>query len=305
MKVGEGPRVMVKQTRSRPSGALVLSGGASLGAVQAGLLRALMNTGFRPNLIVGTSVGALNGAFLAFHPDKDGAARLVDIWKSLRDARLFDRNPLRMALRLATRRACLLSSDFLQDIIRQHLPADDFAATEVPLYVTTTNLTRGEKAVFHEGPISPAILASTAVPGLFCPIEIEGELYADGGIMANLDLETAVELGARDILAIDVVGAQTKVHPTRMVSIVTRSLELMLQERVERDLERLSKRARITVLRPPIKESVGLGLSDLRHVDRLIERAERFGEQLLACCLDEKGRFRPGIIERPTRALVT
>ncbi len=294
--------MILLRRRPQPGAALVLSGGASLGAVQAGLLRALMKSGFQPSLIVGTSVGALNGAFLAFHPDREGADRLVDIWNSLRDARLFDRNPLKMAFRLASRRVCILSSDFLRDIIRRYLPADDFDAAPVPLYITTTNLTRGRKVVFHQGPISTAIMASTAVPGLFCPVEIDGDLYVDGGVMANLDLKTAVELGAKDILAIDVVGGQMEAQPASIVSVVARSLDLMMREQVDRDVQHLSERARITVLRPPIEESVGLGLADFRHVGRLIERAERFGEQLLGCCRDDRGRFLPGIVERPDRA---
>jgi NTE family protein len=264
-----------------------------------------MKTGFRPAFIVGTSVGALNGTFLAFHPDKDGTEQLVDIWSSLRGAHLFGRNPLKMAFRLASRRAGLLSSDFLRDLIQQHLPVDDFAATEVPLHITATNLTRGEKVVFKEGPISPAILASTAIPGLFPPIEIDDQLYADGGIMANLDLETAVNLGAKKIIAIDVVGGQTNARPTNVVSVVTRSLDLLMRERVDRDVEYLSKRARITVLRPSFEESDAPGLGDMRHVGRLIDKAERLGEQLLGRCLDGKGRFRPGIVERPDQAPIT
>ena len=277
--------------------ALVLSGGASLGAVQAGLLRAFLRVGLRPSLIVGTSVGALNGAFLAFHPDAIGGDELADIWNSLRGARVFDVNPFSVAFRLATKRQCLFSSHFLEKLVAEHLPEDDFARTQVPLYITATNLTRGSKVVFHEGPISRAVLASTAIPGIFSPVEIDGDQYVDGAVVAHLDLETAVELGAKDILAIDLSRCPDEAQPDNVMGVLTRSLEVMTRDRVDLDLKLLSDRARITVVRPQIDAQIGM--ADLAQVDELLKCGEQLGEEFLRAHIDRRGRLPQGILSAP------
>ena len=140
----------------------MLSVGGVLGAFQAGFLRTLFRNSFRPSLIVGTSAGALNGSFLALRPDEQGAEELVGIWRELRHQRLFLFNPLRIAYQVASRQLCLSNGAILSELAERHLPVDDFAATQVPLYITATNLSQGRKVTFHEGGLSRAILASKA-----------------------------------------------------------------------------------------------------------------------------------------------
>lgn len=279
------------------SRALVLSGGGALGALQAGFLRALFRTSYRPSLIIGTSAGALNGAFLSFFPDADGAERLAEIWLSLRDRRLFMFNPARVVYQIVSRQLCLANSKLLTELIRHQAPEDDFAATKVPLYITTTNLTQGCKSVFHDGPVSRAVLASTALPGIFCPVEIEGSLYVDGGVLANLDLDIAVELGADDILAVDLSRCVEGTRPDDIPSLWSQTLDIMQRERVERDVERLASRARITLVQPGVESPVSL--SNLADVNRLLEQGERLGEQVLASYVEDDGRFRAGTIHAP------
>jgi NTE family protein len=286
----------VASGRSVAGPALVLSGGGALGALQAGFLRALFRTSFRPSLIVGTSAGALNGAFLAFHPDTEGANELVDIWSSLRDRSLFLFNPLRIAYVAFSHELCIANSDLLKELIEKHAPADDFAATQVPLYITATNLTQGRKVVFHEGPLSRAVLASTALPGIFCPIEIDGDLHVDGGVLANLDLETAIDQGATEILAMDLSRCIDGRRPDSIVGLWMQTLDVIQRERVEREMARLSARARITLVQPGVKSSVSLG--NLAAAGRLLEEGERFGEAVVRD-YEKDGHFEPGVIHEP------
>lgn len=248
-------------------------------------------------MIIGTSAGALNGAFLSFHPDAYGAERLADIWKGLRDRRLFLFNPARMAYQIVSRQLCLTNSTFLRELIERHAPEDDFAATKVPLYITTTNLTQGCKSVFHDGPVSRAVLASTALPGIFCPVEIGGDLYVDGGVLANLDLDTAVELGASEILAVDLSRCIEGVRPNDIPTLWSQTLDIVQRERVERDVERLASRARITLVQPGVESPVSLG--NLAAVDRLLEEGERLGQDVLASYADDDGSFQAGTIHAP------
>ncbi len=213
----EWPKRLTDAAKAGP--ALVLSGGGALGALQAGFLRTLVRTDFRPSLIIGTSAGALNGAFLAFNPNEDGIEKLIEIWRSLRDRSLFLFNPLRVAYQIMSKQLCLTNSDLLEVLINDHAPQDDFSATKIPLCITTTNLTAGRKEVIHEGQISRALLASTALPGIFCPVEIDGDLHVDGGILANLDLETAIDLGASEILAIDLSRCVDGRRPDSVIGV--------------------------------------------------------------------------------------
>jgi NTE family protein len=265
------------------------------------MLRVLYRRGFRPGRIVGTSVGALNGAFLAFYPDELGADRLVDIWRDLQTQRYLHFNPVRLAYRLASRQICLFNNEFLQRLVAEHTLEDDFAAASVPLHVTATNLYTGRKHVFDSGPVSRAVLASTAIPGIFCPVEIDGQTYIDGGVVANLDLETAVGLGAREVLAIDLSHCFELPQPESVVGVITRTVDIVMRERVVRDIAALSDRARIAVIQPDVEHGPGVG--DLSHAGRLLERGEELGERLVDRCFDRKGRIRPGVVSAgPTLA---
>jgi NTE family protein len=277
----------------KPGPALVLSGGGSMGALQAGILRALLARGVEPGCIVGTSVGALNGAYLAFHPEPSGVDQLVEIWRGLVKERYFTVNPVRVAYRLASRRLYLFNNEFLQRLVAEHAVEDDFAATSVPLYVTATNFHTGRKHVFRDGKVSQAVLASTAIPGVFGPIEVDGAQYIDGGVVANLDLDTAVELGAKEIIAIDLSHCFELPSPSSVAGVITRTVDIVMREHVERDMARLSNRARITLLQPEVQEGANGG--GLRHVSRLIDKGQELGEKIAQQCFDARGRLRAGV----------
>lgn len=291
-----GPATGKISPHSRP--ALVLSGGGLLGAVQVGVLKALSQAGLRPSMVVGTSVGALNGAFVAFHPDSFGISRLENVWRDLRSSRIFDRNPFRIASTLISRRNCVFRSDLLQNLISDSLVVDDFGATEIPLYVTATDLTQGKKVVFRSGRVSRAVLASTAIPGIFCPVESDNGLLVDGALMANLDLETAVNAGAREIIAVDLTQPTDDFRSGSMTGVLYRSLELLLRQQVQRDIDLFLERANITVIRPQLDHAHTL--ASFSHISHLIDEGERLGHQLLEECLDHDGHFSCGLVTNET-----
>ena len=291
----EWPKRLTDAAKAGP--VLVLSGGGALGALQAGFLRALIRTDFKPSLIIGTSAGALNGAFLAFNPDEDGVEKLIDIWRNLRDRSLFLFNPLRVAYQVMSKQLCLTNSDLLKVLIKDYAPQDDFSATEVPLCITTTNLTAARKEVIHEGQISSALLASTALPGIFCPVEIKGDLHVDGGVLANLDLETAIDLGANEIFAIDLSRCVDGRRPDSVTSVWMQTLDVIQRDRVDREMDRLEDRAHITLVQPVVESNVSL--TNFLAVDRLLEEGEKLGEDVIREYRCANGRFQAGIIHSP------
>jgi len=274
-----------------------------MGALQAGMLVSLMRKGFRPGRIIGTSVGALNGAFLAFHPTLEGAERLVEIWRGLEGERYLRFNPLSIAYRLASRQTHLFRNDFLLELMASRAETDDFAATAVPLHVTATNLHTGQKKVFSEGSISQAILASTAIPGVFEPHRINGDAYIDGGVVANLDLETAVDLGAKDILAIDLSHCFELPSPKNVAGVIVRTVDIVMRDRVQRDMATLGRKAKITLVQPEIEQGPGVG--DFRNVARLLDSGISIGKQLVERCLDDRGRLRPGTYRETAEPIPT
>ncbi len=269
---------------------LVLSGGGSLGAAQVGLLRPFYRAGFRPAAIVGTSVGAINGAFLAFHEEAEALELLREAWLSIGAREIFNTNPFRLVRNFLSQRNCFFDNGVLRRLLKRYLPVNDFAQLHVPFYAVATNLSRGTKAVFHQGSLYPAILASAAIPGVLCPIRIEGDVYVDGGVLAGLDLATAVELGSRNILAVDVSLCEAGSIPWDVFHIWRRCNDLTMREQVQRDRQRFAGQANIAYVCPP--HHLDISPQDFAHTAALMDEAEAFGERMAALLLDGSGRLR-------------
>lgn len=185
--------------------ALVLQGGGNRGAIQAGALLALFETGFVPRLIIGVSVGAINGAYLAFHPDVDGASRLIDIWRHLDGRTLFgSRFPrLRTLATLLGGRTAAFSNENLGKLLTRSLPSDRFDDTVVPFVAVATHLATGTARALAAGSISRAVLASAALPAHFPPVTINGELLVDGAVADPVPLHLAWERGLTRAVVVD------------------------------------------------------------------------------------------------------
>jgi NTE family protein len=183
--------------------AFVLSGGGSLGAMQVGMLEALAEHAIVPDLVVGTSVGAINGAILAADP-QGAAHRLAHIWARLEPSWVFPRRVIEPLRALRERRNHLVSESALARILKENLPSrgtfDDLA---LPLRVVTTDAETGEAVVISSGPLVPALLASAAIPGIFPRVERDGRFLYDGGLVANLPVRQAVQAGAKSLVLLD------------------------------------------------------------------------------------------------------
>ncbi|MEO6398751.1 MAG: patatin-like phospholipase family protein [Tepidiformaceae bacterium] len=231
--------------------ALVLGGGGGFGLVQAAYMQAAYELGFRADLVIGTSVGSMNGAWLAMHPEESHG--LLGIWRELGKQKVLHLNPLRLAGRVVRRNRGFCPNEIVPYMIKNHIGEVRFEETEVPLYVVATNLTAGRKHVFQSGKLAPAITASTAIPGVFEPYERHGELFMDGSVTASLDLQTAVELGATEILAIDLTPEFGNAVPRTPIGVLRRSFGVLSHATTDAMHAAASAHAITRVLRPDLR----------------------------------------------------
>src|SRR5215218_9724625 len=156
--------------REHPDVAFVLSGGAGLGAIQVGMLRALYEHGVSPDLIVGTSAGALNGAFIASRPQTVATAdELGRIWRDLRRGQVFPANPLTGLLGFLGARDHVVPGSGLRRLISDHVQQDELDDLAIPTHVVAVDVITGEELRISHGPVVDAVLASCAVPACFSP----------------------------------------------------------------------------------------------------------------------------------------
>jgi len=177
----------------------VLSGGGSKGALQAGLYRAMCELGVRPDLIVGVSVGSLNGVFIAAGT---GPRTLGEGWAGLSRGDLFSFNWSLLWKGLGA--ASIFSDGHFRRFLEDRFPVRRFEELEIPLHVVTTHLAMGEACRLEEGDVVQAVLASCSLPGLLPPVRMHGDVpHIDGSLGNNLPVEIARDLGAERVVAMN------------------------------------------------------------------------------------------------------
>lgn len=182
--------------------AFVFSGGSGLGALHVGMLRAVREAGIEPDLLVGTSAGAINAAFIGagFTPSRVDA--LGDLWRSVRTRDVFTGFGWRSAVRALTGSGTLASSAGLRAILERHFPSSH-AALAIPTAVVAVDLATGNAISLRDGDLRRHLLASAAIPGVFPPVEVEGRIFVDGGVAAHVPIVPARDLGARTMVVFD------------------------------------------------------------------------------------------------------
>ncbi|MBK5289779.1 MAG: patatin-like phospholipase family protein [Acidimicrobiia bacterium] len=251
--------------------AFVLSGGGSLGSVQAGMVLALAERDIVPDLVVGTSVGAVNAGWLAGNPGRDGAIALADAWRSIRRNDVFP-NDLRGVLGFVGRRDHLVSARGLRAILRRHLAFERLEDAPTPIRVVATDILTGEEVVLTEGDAVDAISASAAIPGVFRPVTISDRVLVDGAVANNVPITHAVHAGATKIYVLPTgYACALSQSPKTALGVAIQALTLMLAQGLARDVERFENEVEIVVL-PPLCP-LDVSPVDFSHTDELIERA--------------------------------
>ena len=249
----------------RDGTAFVLGGGGVLGAAEVGMLQALFEHEVRPDLIVGTSVGAINGAFVAADPTPSAVDRLREVWVELASKRIFAGSMLARAGTLVRTRTHVHPRGPLRDLLRAHLSVRTFAELRVPFQCVAASIERAAEHWFTDGPLIDAVLASSAVPGLLPPVELDGEHYLDGGLVHSIPVGRAVALGAEKIYVLHVGRIDRPLRPPTMPwEVAMVAFEIARRHRFAADLAALPRDVTLHVL--PSGEPAAPAAGDLRNL---------------------------------------
>ena len=255
--------------------AFVLGGGGILGAAEVGMLRALLEADVRPDLVLGTSVGALNGVFVAADPTPAAAGRLADLWADLA-GQVFGSSLMRQVQTAVRTGTSLHRPAPLRRLLLEHLPVRTFAELAVPFSCVAASIERAAEHWFSAGPLVDAVLASAAVPGLLPPVTVDGEHFLDGGLVNSIPVGEAVRRGAATIWVLQVGRVERPLRPPRQPwQVASVAFEIARRHRFAADMADVPPGVRVHVL--PTGAPAPSARDDLRYRDtsRVAERISR------------------------------
>jgi NTE family protein len=256
--------------------AFVFAGGGSFGAIQVGMLQSLAAHGITADMVVGSSVGALNGAFYAGDPTLKGVERLGTIWRGLTRQDVFPMS-WRTVMSFLWRRDFLIPHDGIRKLIEDHIPYLNLQDAKLPLHIVTTDIISGNSVVLSEGPIAEAIVASTAIPGAFAPVHYRDLYLADGAISSNTPIQVAVKKGAKRLIILPTGHAcAAQAPPVGAVANALHALTLLIARQLVSELESLGPEIEYFVV-PPLCPLVGSPYDFSRtsdHIARAIETTD-------------------------------
>ncbi|MCT7366721.1 patatin-like phospholipase family protein [Mycolicibacterium llatzerense] len=269
--------------------AFVLSGGGSLGSIQVGMLLGLAEAGITPDLIVGTSVGALNGGWIAGRSDHDGALALADLWRTLSRRKVFPTSPSMGLLGFLGRRPHLVSDSGIRSLLQQHLRFRRLQDAPTPLHVVATDVLSGQDVLLSSGDAIDAIVASAAIPAVLPPVRIGGRDLVDGGVVNNTPLSYAVELGATEVWVLPTGYSCAMPQPPRAaLAMAMHAFTLAINRRLATDVERFEGSVELHVVPPlcPVRVSP----VDFSRSAELIERSLQSTRRWLPTTRPEVGQ---------------
>jgi NTE family protein len=252
--------------------AFVLSGGASHGAVQVGMLQALAERQVRPDLVFGASAGALNAAWVAGDPLLDDLDGLARVWTGLRARDVFPLHPVAGLLGFLGRRDAVVPARGLRSVIARNLRFERLEDAPIPLCVVATEVTSGREVAMTTGNALEAILASATIPGVLPPVKLDGRALMDGGVVNNTPISNAMDAGATRIYVLPTGYACDLQHaPHSAIGMTLQAISLLVQQRLITDVHELQDHVDLRVL-PPLCP-LNISPADFSHARELIDRA--------------------------------
>jgi len=252
--------------------AIVFAGGGSLGAVQVGMLKALVEADVRFDMVVGASVGAINGAYFAARPDADGVEALAGFWRGLRKTDIFPLSWLDTCRGLIKQRGFLLQPAALNRLLDQALPIHRIEDAVLPLHIVTTDLLSGAETVLSRGELGKALLASAAIPLVFPSVKISDHFLIDGGVASNTPISTAVALGATRVVVVPTgISCALPQPPRGLIALALHTVNLMSMRQLVSDIEHFRTLTSLHIV-PPLCP-VDVSVFNFAQTESLLQRA--------------------------------
>lgn len=268
--------------------AFVLSGGGNRGPLEVGALKTLLEHGITPELIIGSSAGALNGALLAANPCLEQVQRMAELWLEAGRRKVIRSNNLGMLWQILRGRDHMMDNRFMRRFVDGCLPSDrrNFGDLPVKLYVTTAHVVSHTLYIYGDDPsasIVDAVMSSSAVPGCFPPTVCNGETFVDGGIISNLPVQLAVARGATEIWAVDLaVSMSTPRAALDLFTLLSLTIMPMLYDEVLHELETVASIPGVIVHHVPIYAFQDVMLGDFSRTEAMLAEGERVMREYLA-----------------------
>jgi NTE family protein len=229
--------------------AFVLGGGGILGAAEVGMLQALIERGITPNVVVGSSVGALNGVAVAADPSLAAVERLTETWTRLQARDIFSGSVAGQISNLIRHGTYLHDNTGLRRLVDDTANGARIEDLPVVFQCVAASIERASVHWFSHGPVVDAVLASCAVPGLLPPVVVDGEHFMDGGLVCSVPVGRAVELGARRVFVLHVGRIEQPLRPPRRPWDVARvAFEISRRHQFVEDLSRVPEGVEIHML---------------------------------------------------------
>lgn len=240
----EGPVVPPTGELPKPRVALVLGGGAARGFAHVGVIRALEQEKVPIDLIVGTSVGSLIGAIYAYDMNS-----MELEWTAflLEKDNLFDYGMFTAFTGMGAAKG-----DKLEEFVKSKVPVANIEDLKIPFAAVATDLNRGTRVVLDKGSVARAVRASSAIPGVFPPVDHQGRLLVDGGVIDNIPVSVAREKGADIVIAVDISENVFNFNITNLLDVMLQSITIMGAENAK------AKKKEADVLVSPKVGDVGM-----------------------------------------------
>jgi NTE family protein len=253
----------------------VLGGGGLLGANEVGMLRALFEADIRPDLVVGTSVGAINGVVVAADPTPGAVRELTGLWRSLSSDEVFGGSSVQRLRMIARTRTHVHPNEPLRRALEKRLVARRFEDLQVPFACVAASIERAAEHWFTTGELVDAVLASSAVPGLFPAVAINGEHYLDGGIVNSIPVGFALEAGATTVYVLQVGRIERPLEaPTRPWEVAMVAFEIARRHRFAREMAAVPPGVAVHIL-PTGEPDAPLANLRYRDVSKVAMRIDR------------------------------
>ena len=262
---------------NQPKTAFVLSGGGLLGSTKVGMLQALVEANIKPDLILGASIGAINGAGFAQDPTTAGVAKLTQLWLDVVDQNPFSGSIIERVSTLAKTRVSLFDTDRLEQLLSNQLSAINIEDLTIAFQCVAVQIEDAREVWFETGPLVPAILASSAAPGIYPPVRLDDFHYMDGGVVNPIPVDRARKLGATRIFVLQVGKMEQQLPvPNNPISSALTALEIARRARFNAAVAKAAQTTELHLLPTGSNTilSVDRAAFDPREAKKVLERMD-------------------------------